>query len=98
LSLFKSKIVAWNTKAKNYIDYANPVRSKRDFGFRVLVITKTEKRLLNLKSTIKELINRIFYFTDRDDVCHGYILRHAGQHGFLRVDMRYCLPVLPSIQ
>lgn len=76
-------------KAKNYLDYARSGRSRQDFGFqffRVLIITKTEKRLLNLKSTIEELTNRIFYFAVRDDVCQSHILdriwRRAGQQGF----------------
>ena len=64
-------------KAKAYLAYARSGRSEQDFGFkyfRVLIITKTEARLFNLKSTIEELSNRIFYFAVRDDVCQDYVL------------------------
>lgn len=77
------------SKAKAYIAYARSGRSEQDFGFkyfRVLIITKTEARLFNLKSTIEELNNRIFYFALRDDVCQDYVLervwQHAGCQGF----------------
>jgi len=75
-------------KAKAYLDYGKSGRSRQDFGFqyfRVLIITKTEERLFNLKSTIEELSDRIFYFAMRDDVCQGTILGriwlHAGRQG-----------------
>lgn len=75
-------------KAKAYLDYARSGRSGQDFGFkyfRVLIITKTEWRLANLKATIEELSDRIFYFAVRDDVCQGLILsrvwQRAGRQG-----------------
>jgi hypothetical protein len=77
------------SKAKAYIAYARSGRSEQDFGFkyfRVLIITKTEMRLSNLKSTIEELNNRIFYFAVREDVCQDFVLervwQHAGCQGF----------------
>lgn len=77
------------SKAKAYLDYARSGRSEQDFGFkyfRVLIITKTEARLFNLKSTIEKLNNRIFYFAVKDDVCQDYVLdriwQHAGCQGF----------------
>ena len=76
-------------KARAYLAYAKSGRSEQDFGFRyfrVLIITKTEARLLNLKSTIEELSDRIFYFAVRDDVCRGHVLgriwQHAGAQGY----------------
>jgi len=71
------------SKAKTYLAYARSGRSEQDFGFkyfRVLIITKTETRLSNLKSTIEELNNRIFYFAVRDDVCQNYVLERVWQH------------------
>jgi hypothetical protein len=75
-------------KAKAYLDYARSGRSGQDFGFqyfRVLIITKTEERLFNLKSTIEELGDIIFYFAVKDDVCQadilGRIWLHAGRQG-----------------
>ena len=76
-------------KARVYLAYARSGRSEQDFGFkyfRVLIITKTEARLLNLKSTIEELSDRIFYFAVREDVCQGHVLgwiwQHAGAKGY----------------
>ena len=76
-------------KARAYLAYARSGRSEQDFGFRyfrVLIITKTEARLLNLKSTIEELSDRIFYFAVRYDVCQDHVLgriwQHAGSQGY----------------
>ncbi|MFA5942307.1 MAG: replication-relaxation family protein [Candidatus Paceibacterota bacterium] len=75
-------------KAQAYLDYARADRSGQDFGFnyfRVLIITRTEARLANLKATIEELSDRIFYFAVRDDVCQEYVLdriwQRAGRQG-----------------
>jgi hypothetical protein len=75
-------------KAKAYLNYARSGRSLRDFGFqyfRVLIITKTRERLLNLKRTIEKLTDRLFYFAVRDEICQGAVLdqiwHRAGRTG-----------------
>lgn len=79
-------------KAQNYLDYARSGLSRQDFGFqffRVLIITKTEKRLLNLKASIEELTDRIFCFAVEVDVCQGRVLariwRRAGRQDFFHL-------------
>lgn len=70
-------------KARAYLAYARSGRSEHGFGFkyfRVLIIAKTEARLFNLKSTIEELIGKIFYFAVGDDVCQDYVLGRVWQH------------------
>ncbi len=75
-------------KAKAYLNYARSGCSLQDFGFkyfRVLIITKTQERLYNLKATIEELSDRIFYFAVRDQICFGSVLdqiwHRAGRQG-----------------
>ncbi len=75
-------------KAKAYLDYARSGRSQLDFGFqyfRVLIITKTHARLANLKTSIEELTDRLFFFSTRDSVCQdpilGRIWQRAGWRG-----------------
>jgi len=75
-------------KAKAYLNYARSGCSLQDFGFqyfRVLIITKTLEWLNNLKATIEELSDRIFYFAVRDQICvgsaFGQIWQRAGRHG-----------------
>jgi hypothetical protein len=58
----KSKIMA-------YLEYAKSGQYEQDFGlkyFRVLFVTKTQARLLNLKTTIEKLTDKIFYLTTFD--------------------------------
>jgi hypothetical protein len=76
------------SKARAYLDYARSGLFERQFGFRyfrVLVITKTIERLLNLKSTIEELTDRIFYLTTKDQLCQSQISdriwHRAGREG-----------------
>jgi hypothetical protein len=64
-------------KANVYLDYARSGHSLQDFGFkyfRVLIITRTQERLKNLKITIEALTNRIFYFAVRDQILHESVL------------------------
>lgn len=76
------------SKATAYLNYARSGRSLGDFGFkyfRVLIITKTRERLYNLKATIEELTDRLFYFSTRDQILSGSVLdriwQRAGQTG-----------------
>lgn len=57
------------SKAAAYLDYARSGLYEEDFGlryFRVLFVAKTEVRLLNLKSAIEELTDRVFCLTTLD--------------------------------
>lgn len=75
-------------KASAYLDYARSGRSSQDLGFnyfRVLIITKTQGRLSNLKSTIEATTDRLFYFASRDQMNESSILgriwQRAGRQG-----------------
>ena len=60
----KSKVMA-------YLNYAKSGLYEKDFGlkyFRVLFVTKTQARLLNLKSTIEKQTDRIFQLTTIDQL------------------------------
>ena len=60
------------SKARAYLDYALSGFFEHDFGskyFRVLIITKTLERLINLKSSIEELTDKIFYFSFKENLC-----------------------------
>ncbi len=60
----KSKVMA-------YLNYARSGLYKKDFGleyFRVLFVTKTHARLLNLKSTIEKLTDKIFFLSTFDQL------------------------------
>lgn len=68
-SRIKSKVMA-------YLIYAKSDLYKKDFGlryFRVLFVTKTQARLLNLKSTIEELTDKLFYLTTFDQISRNPI-------------------------
>jgi hypothetical protein len=69
----KSKIMA-------YLEYVKSGQYEQDFGrkyFRVLFVTKTQARLLNLKTTIEKLTNKIFYLTTFDLLSHDPIRDHV---------------------
>ncbi len=75
----KSKVMA-------YLNYARSGLYKKDFGleyFRVLFVTKTQARLLNLKSTIEKLTDKMFYLSTFDQLsCNPIQDRvwiHAGR-------------------
>jgi hypothetical protein len=77
------------SKAKAYFDYSRPGLFEHDFGsqyFRVLVITKTQERLLNVKTAIEDVTKGIFYFTAQNQLNKNLILdriwQHAGRQGF----------------
>lgn len=79
-------------KAKAYLNYAQSGYSLQDFGFqyfRVLIITKTEERLNNLKATIEELTDRLFYFSTRDQILSGSVVdrlwHRAGRRGLFHL-------------
>ena len=61
----------FQSKVMLYIDYARSGLYQKRYGlkyFRVLVIAKTAKRLLNLKSTIEKVTDRIFWLAAIDNV------------------------------
>ncbi len=66
----------FQSKVKTYLEYARSgLYSKRyrlNF-FRVLVVTKTEQRLLNLKSATEKLTDKIFWFTETANITPGKI-------------------------
>jgi hypothetical protein len=65
----KSKVMA-------YLEYARSGLYEQDFGlryFRVLFITKTQARLLNLKSTIEKVTHRVFYLSTLDNLSRNPI-------------------------
>ena len=64
----------FQSKVKVYLDYAQSGLYQQRYGlkfFRVLVLTKTKERLLNLKSVTEELTDKIFWFSTVDDFLSG---------------------------
>ena len=59
----------FQAKVKVYLDYAQSGLYQQRYGlkfFRVLVVTKTNERLINLKSATEKLTDKIFWFTTAD--------------------------------
>ncbi len=64
------------SKVMAYLDYARSGLYEKEFGlnyFRVLFVTKTKARLLNLKSTIEKLTDKIFYLCSFDQLSRNPI-------------------------
>ena len=75
-------------KAETYLEFSNLGYYRQRFGvkhFRVLVITKSAKRLDNLKLATEKITDRYFYFTTRDriteTVLFASVWQRAGQPG-----------------
>ncbi len=61
----------FQSKVKVYLDYARSGLYKQRYGlerFRVLVVTKTRERLLNLKSATEKVVNKMFWFASVDSL------------------------------
>jgi hypothetical protein len=61
----------FESKVLSYLEYAQSGLYQHRYGFkffRVLVVTKTRERLLNLKSTTGRLTDKIFWFATLDNI------------------------------
>lgn len=69
-------------KVKIYLEYAQSGCYQPRYGlkfFRVLVVTKTVERLLNLKSVTERLTDKIFWFSTLDELQHGKVFEAIWQ-------------------
>lgn len=67
----------FQSKVKTYLEYARSGLYPQRYGlkfFRVLVVTETKKRLLNLKSATGALTDKVFWFTTVDNLAPDKIL------------------------
>jgi len=61
----------WKKKVQNYLRYATSGEFEKRFGqtrFRVLVITNSESRLQAIRKTVREVTEKIFWFTTLDAI------------------------------
>jgi len=79
-------------KVYSYLDFSGLGYYQKRFGvqyFRVLVITKTQKRLNNLKKTVETKTNKLFWFTTIDKVASedafGSIWQRAGRQNYYKL-------------
>ncbi len=84
--------VRFQAKIKTYLDYARSGFYRRRYGltfFRVLVVTKSRERLLNLKSVTESLTDTTFWFTSIDlltlDHIFDRIWERPGRDGMFSV-------------
>jgi hypothetical protein len=75
-------------KVSTYLEFDRVGYYQERFGvkyFRVLVITQTEERLLNLKRSVETVTDKIFWFTTIDRIAtekvFAPIWKRAGRHG-----------------
>lgn len=78
----------FQAKVKMYLGYAMSGFYQQKYGlkfFRVLVVTKTKERLLNLKADIEKFTDKIFWFTARENLqpgkAFGSIWERPGKKG-----------------
>jgi len=72
LGTMSSKAIAH--KIQRYLDYSASGRYAKRFGvkyFRVLMATTSAQRMANLKRTVEELTDSVFWFTTLDQVSQG---------------------------
>ena len=66
----------FQSKVRLYLNYARSGLSSERYGlhfFRVLVVTETRERLLNLKSVTEQLTDKMFWFSVTNDLTSGNI-------------------------
>jgi DNA-binding PadR family transcriptional regulator len=64
-------LTRWQGKTKGYLQLAFSGQFERLFGrrfFRVFVVTTSERRLRNLRTTIAKQTDRVFWFTTREQL------------------------------
>jgi hypothetical protein len=78
----------FQAKAKIYLEYAQSSSYQQKYGlkfFRVLVLTKTRERLLNLKAVTEKLTDKMFWFTTwknlEPEKVFGPIWQRPGKEG-----------------
>jgi hypothetical protein len=72
----------FKSKVQVYLDYGLSGYYQQRYGlrfFRVIVITKTKARLLNLKSITESLTDKIFWFATIDDLTSHHIFDQLWQ-------------------
>lgn len=79
-------------KVHSYLDFSALGYYRKRFGvkyFRILVITKTQKRLNNLKKIVETKTNKLFWFTTIDQVvpedAFGAIWQRAGRQNYYKL-------------
>jgi hypothetical protein len=72
----------FQSKVKTYLEYARSGLYQQRYGlkfFRVLVITKTRERLLNLKGVTAHLTNKIFWFATIESLTAELIFKQIWE-------------------
>lgn len=80
-------------KVKSYLDFARSGYYQKIFGvryFRCLIIAPTAQRLANLKKTVEEVTDKVFWFTTLDKITGNDVLSpiwlrtgHNGLHSLI---------------